>query len=312
MSPRPAPAAAPPPRRAWRLAPGPRLALALLVTLGVAALLAPLLAPADPRTQHDLGTLVWRPPSTAFPLGTDSAARDVLSRLLHGARVTLGMALVAVLVSLGIGTVVGAVAAAARGVVDALLMRVADAMLAFPRLLLLILVVAGYGHPGNAVLAAIIGATGWMTTSRLVRQETRRLLATEYVRGARALGVPRRRVLRQHVLPALAPTLAAAGVLAFASSVPLESGLSFLGLGVQAPHASWGNIIADADSRPLAHWWLVLFPTLAIVATVVAANVLAEGLASPISTTEGSAASDAAGRPAAGPMGATPAAGDAA
>ncbi len=128
-------------------------------------------------------------------------------------------------------------------------------------------------------LAVLIGATGWMTTSRLVRQEARRLLATDHLRAARALGVPRRRLLTRHVLPGLGPTLAAAAVPAFASAVPLETGLSFLGLGVRAPYPSWGNIIADADSRPLAHWWLVLFPTLAIALTVIAANAIAEGFA---------------------------------
>jgi peptide/nickel transport system permease protein len=258
-----------------RTARGAATVLALLI---LGALAAPWLAPADPRTQHDLA-LIWQPPSDAHLLGTDSAARDVLSRLLHGSRVTLGVAGLAVLVSLTLGTLIGASAAVLRGLGDALLMRFTDAMLAMPRLLLLILVVAGWGNPGNTVLAILIGATGWMTTSRLVRQETRRILVTEHLNGARALGVPRRRLLTRHVLPALAPTLAAAAVLSFAAAVPLETGLSFLGLGVQAPHPSWGNIIADADSRPLAHWWLVLFPTLAIAATVIAANAIAEGFA---------------------------------
>ncbi len=255
-----------------------RLAALVLAVLVVGSLAAQALAPADPRTQHDLA-LAWQPPSAAFPLGTDSAARDVLSRLLWGSRVTLGVAGLAVLVSLTLGTLIGGVAAALRGLPDAILMRFTDAMLAFPRLLLLILVVAGMGDPGNTVLAILIGATGWMTTSRLVRQETRRVLATDFVTGARALGVPRRRILVRHVLPALAPTLAAAAVLSFASAIPLETGLSYLGLGVQPPYPSWGNIIADADSRPLAHWWLVLFPTAAIAVTVIAANVIAEGVA---------------------------------
>lgn len=257
---------------------GSRVATLVLAVLVLGALAAQALAPADPRTQHDLA-LAWQPPSDAFPLGTDSAARDVLSRLLWGSRVTLGVAGLAVLVSLTLGTMIGAVAAVLRGWPDAILMRITDAMLAFPRLLLLILVVAGMGDPGNTVLAVLIGATGWMTTSRLVRQETRRVLATDFVAGARALGVPRRWILLRHVLPALAPTLAAAAVLSFASAIPLETGLSYLGLGVQPPSPSWGNIIADADSRPLAHWWLVLFPTAAIAITVIAANTVAEGVA---------------------------------
>jgi len=256
----------------------PRVAIALLVLLVVVAIAAPWFAPSDPRAQPDLAR-IWEAPSATHLLGTDSAARDVLSRLLYGSRVTIGIATLAVLVSLTLGTLVGASAAVLRGVGDAVLMRITDAMLAFPRLLLVILVVAGTGDPGTFSLAILIGATGWMTTSRLVRQETRRLLATDHLRAARALGVPRRRLLTRHVLPGLAPTLAAAAVLSFAAAVPLETGLSFLGLGVRAPFPSWGNIIADADSRPLAHWWLVLFPTIAIALTVIAANVVAEGFA---------------------------------
>ncbi len=256
-----------------------RIAALVLAVVALAALLAPWLSPRDPRVQAEIATSIWQPPSDAHPLGTDSAARDVLSRLLHAGRVTIGMALVAVAVALTLGTLIGAAAALRRGFVDTALMRLTDAMLAFPRLLLLILVVAGAGPPGALMLAVLIGATGWMTTGRLVRQETRRLLATEHLRGARALGVPRGRLFLKHLLPALAPTLAAAAVFAFAAAIPLETGLSFLGLGVQPPHPSWGNIIADADSRPLAHWWLVLFPTLAIAATVISANTLAEGFA---------------------------------
>lgn len=257
--------------------PSAKVGAVVLGGIAVAALAAPWIAPSDPRTQHDLATMIWQAPSATHLLGTDSAARDVLSRLLYGSRVSIGVAALAVLVSLTLGTLIGAGAAVLRGVGDAILMRITDAMLAFPRLLLLILVVAGMGDPGNVVLALLIGATGWMTTSRIVRQETLRLLATDHIRGARALGVPRARLIRQHLLPGLVPTLVAAAVLSFATAIPLETGLSFLGLGVQAPHASWGNIIADADSRPLAHWWLVLFPTLAIAITVIAANAVAEG-----------------------------------
>lgn len=256
----------------------PRTALLTLGLILLAALLAPWIAPADPLTQHDLSTDLWRAPGGAFLLGTDSAARDVLSRLLHGARATLGIACLAVAVSLSLGTGIGVAAAVAGGAIDALLMRFADAMLAIPRLLLLLLVVAGVGHPGDAAFAVILGATGWMMTSRLVRQETKRLLATDHLRGARALGVPWPRLVRRHLLPGLAPTLAATATFAFATAVPLEAGLSYLGLGVATPAPSWGNILADADARPLQHWWLIVFPTLAIATTVVAANAIADAL----------------------------------
>ena len=256
----------------------PRIAALALALLALAAFGAPLLAPYDPRVQFALDAFVWQPPSAAHPLGTDSAARDVLSRLLYGARATLGIAALAMLVSITLGTLVGASAAVARGAVDGLLMRLTDTFLAIPRLLLLLLVVATVGHPGDAVFAIILGATGWMTTSRLVRQETLRLLATDHVRGARALGVPWARLVRRHMLPALMPTLSVAATFAFAAAVPLEAGLSFIGLGVETPAPSWGNILTEAQSRPLQHWWLILFPTLAIVVTVVAANAVAEAI----------------------------------
>lgn len=276
-----------------------RLALLLLGGLLLAALAASWIAPADPLAQGDLATGIWQPPSAAHWLGTDSAARDVLSRMLHGARASLGIACLAVLVSLSLGTLVGATAAVARGAVDVLLMRFTDAMLAFPRLLLLLLVVAGVGHPGNAAFAVLLGATGWMMTCRLVRQETRRLLATEHVRGARALGVPWPRLVRRHILPGLAPTLAAAATFAFATAVPLEAGLSYLGLGVVDPAPSWGNILGEAGSRPLQHWWLIVFPTLAIAVTVVAANTIAEALGRDArdDDSEGQAGEGAAGTP---------------
>lgn len=257
---------------------GPRIAAALLALLVLAALGAPLLAPYDPRAQFALDVFVWQPPSAAHPLGTDSAARDVLSRLLFGARATLGIAALAMLVSITLGTLVGATAAVARGALDAVLMRLTDSVLAVPRLLLLLLVVATIGHPSDALFAMILGATGWMTTSRLVRQETRRLLATDPVRGARALGVPWVRLVRRHLLPALAPTLAVAATFAFAAAVPLEAGLSFIGLGVQTPAPSWGNILTEAQSRPLQYWWLILFPTIAIASTVGLANTVAEAI----------------------------------
>ena len=257
----------------------PRGPLVVLGGLGLAALLAPWIAPYAPAAQLDPAMLAWRPPSFAHPLGTDSFSRDVLSRMLHGARTTLGVALLAVTVSLSLGTTVGALAAAGRGWLDTVLMRATDALLAIPRLLLLLLVVAGAGALELAPLAILLGATGWMTTARLVRHETARLLATEHVRGARVLGVPRSRLLLRHVLPGLAPTLAVAATAAFAAAVPLESGLSYLGLGVRTPLPSWGNLLADVESQPLARWWLVAFPTLAIATTVIAANRLAEAIA---------------------------------
>ena len=251
----------------------------VLLALFAVALAAPWIAPHAPELQLHETVGAWQPPSWAHPMGTDSFARDVLSRVIHGGRVSLTIAGLAVIVALAVGGAVGATAALAGGVGDALLMRATDTMLAIPRLLLLLLAVASFGAVTPTGLALLLGATGWMGAARLVRQETLRLLTTDYVRAARALGVPPLALLRRHILPGLAPTLAVAAVLAFAAAVPLEAGLSYLGIGVRPPIASWGNIILDAESRPLRHWWLVLFPVLAITVSVLAANVLAERIA---------------------------------
>lgn len=250
----------------------------LFVAVLVLAIAGPWLAPYAPYLQLDAERLAALPPSMAHPFGTDTFSRDVLSRVLHGARLSLGIAAVAVAVALSLGTLIGATAALIGGIVDAVLMRLTDAALAFPRILVLLLVATG-GPLTAPMFALLIGATGWMLTARLVRQETRRLLATEHLRGARVLGVPRLRLLHRHLLPGLLPTLAAAGTIAFAAAIPLEAALSFLGLGVRPPEASWGNIITGADGRVMRHWWMVLFPTLAIVLTVLAANFAAERLA---------------------------------
>lgn len=253
--------------------------LVLLGALALAAVLAPWIAPFDPAAQTDPIANALRSPSTTHWFGTDPYARDVFSRVLFGARSSLGIALLAVAVALTLGSAVGALAALRGGWADSLLMRATDAALAMPRLLLLLLVVASTGPLPAAWLAVVLGATGWMTTARLVRQETRRLLATEYVRAAIALGVRRRRLWSGHILPGLLPTLGVAATIAFASALPLEAALSFLGLGVRPPLASWGNIILEAEGRLQSAWWLVVFPTLAIVTATLAANLLAERVA---------------------------------
>jgi peptide/nickel transport system permease protein len=252
--------------------------LALLGGLALLAVLAPWISPFDPALQSDPISNALKSPSTTHWFGTDPYARDVLSRVLHGSRASLSIAAIAVLVALSLGSAVGAAAALSGDRVDAVLMRLTDSALAIPRLLLLLLLVASAGAVEPLTLAVVLGATGWMTTARLVRQETRRLLATEYVRAAAALGVPRVRLWRVHILPALAPTLAVAATLAFAVAVPLEAALSFLGLGVRPPHASWGNIILETEGRLLRSWWLLLFPTLAILLATLSANLLAERL----------------------------------
>ncbi len=263
-----------------------RRALLLLAGAMALALVAPMLAPHAPTDQLDPLLLATRPPSSAHLLGTDSFSRDVLSRLLHGAGVSLGIATTAVLLSLSLGTLVGATAALAGGVIDAALMRATDVALAFPRVLLVLLMASLLGPMPAPVLAVLLGATGWMLSARLVRLETRRLLVTAHVRGARALGLRPPVLWWRHILPALLPSLAAAATIAFAAAIPLEAGLSYLGLGVQPPAPSWGNIIADAQGQLLRRWWLVLFPTLCIVGCAYAAHRVGEALSTSVGREE--------------------------
>ena len=258
--------------------PGTRFALTVLLTLGIAAAAAPLLAHQDPAAQPDIVHAKYLPPSTAHLFGTDAYSRDVYSRVLYGARVSLGVALASVALAMTLGTLVGALAGISGGWLDVLLMRLVDALLAVPRLLLVLSLVATVGTLSPVGLVLLLGATGWPTMSRIVRGEVRAVREREYVLAARATGVPEWRVLLRHILPAVLPPVLVAGTLALATVIPLEAGLSFLGLGIQPPRASWGNIILEGADRPAETWWLLFFPGVAIFATVLAANALGERL----------------------------------
>lgn len=253
------------------------LGLAAVGAMVLGALLAPVLAPYDPAAQADLVTRRLLPPSPLHPLGTDQYARDVLSRLLYGARISLGIALAAVAVSVTLGTTVGAVAGYVGGWVDAVLSRIVDVVLAFPRLVLLIAVVVVL-EPSIPVIVLVLGLTQWAGTARLVRGEVLAVKEREYVEAARALGFGGRRILLRHVLPnALAPVIVAA-TLGVGDTIILEAGLSFLGLGVQPPTPSWGTMVSDGRDVMRTAWWLSTFPGLAIVFTVLSFNVLGEAL----------------------------------
>lgn len=252
-------------------------AAVLLAWIGL-ALAAPQLAPYPSDLQLDLIGLREAPPSALHWFGTDGVSRDVLSRLLVGARVTLLMGAIAVGTSVSLGVLWGSLAALAPLWLDRLMMRTIDACLAFPRLVLLLSVAAAFGQLPPIPLAVVLGATGWFGTARLVRAELRALAERPWVVAARALGAPEPRILRRHVLPALFGPLAVSASLSLAAVVPLEAGLTFLGFGVRAPAASWGSLLAEAAERPDALWWMVLFPALAIISVVAAATVLGDRL----------------------------------
>lgn len=212
-----------------------------------------------------------------FLLGTDSFGRDLLSRILHGARVSLGVAVLTVALALTLGLLVGSVAGAGPRWLDAVLMRGVDALLAFPRLFL-VLALAALFRPSTTLVVLVLGATSWMTLSRLVRAEILSLKRREFVLAARSLGLHPARILLRHLLPnALNPVIVQAS-LAVGNVILAESALSFLGLGVQPPTPSWGNVVADGRDVLVTAWWVSTFPGLAIVVAVLAFNLLGDRL----------------------------------
>lgn len=249
--------------------------LCLITVILALALLAPWLAPYDPDAIHVKQILLA--PSTQHWMGTDGLGRDVWSRMLYGGRVSLLVGLVAVGISTLTGVVLGALAGYYRGWVDTFIMRLVDIMLSIPSFFLILAVIA-FLSPSITNVMIVIGLTSWMGITRLVRAEFLSITQREFVMASTALGAQDWRVIFKHCLPnSLTPVIVSV-VLGIASAVLLESGLSFLGLGVQAPQASWGNILTDGKEYIQFAWWLSLYPGLAILITVLGYNLLGEGL----------------------------------
>ena len=255
-----------------RLAVGGGIVVGILVALAV---LAPLLAPWDPNKPDTRRILA--PPSPSHPLGTDQIGRDVLSRVLYGARVSLAVGFVSVGIATIIGILLGAAAGYHGGLVDAAIMRVVDLMLVFPRFFLLLAVLA-FLKPSIWTIMVVIGLSGWMGVARLVRAEFLTLREREFVVWSESIGASAARVVFRHILPnAMAPVLVAM-TLGIPAAILTESGLSFLGLGVQPPYATWGNILTDGKDALEIAWWMTLYPGLAILVTVLSYNLLGEGI----------------------------------
>lgn len=253
------------------------LLLGLLIVLGMslAALLAPFIAPYHPDTLHL--NHILEPPSSQFWLGTDRLGRDVFSRLLFGGRISLWVGFVAVGISISIGTTLGLISGYFRRWVDEAIMRVVDVMLCFPSFFLILAVIA-FLEPDLTNIMIVIGLTSWMGVTRLVRAETLSLREREFVDAARLAGTPTSKILFRHILPnALAPVLITA-TLGVAGAILVESSLSFLGLGVQPPTASWGNMLMEGKSVIESAPWLSVYPGLAILITVLGYNLLGESL----------------------------------
>lgn len=247
----------------------------IIASILVLALLAPLIAPYDPNSIDVKAILL--PPSSIHFMGTDGLGRDVFSRMLYGARISLLVGIVAVGISTIIGIVLGAISGYYRGWVDIIIMRFVDVMLSIPTFFLILAVIA-FLTPSIWNIMIVIGLTSWMGVTRLVRAEFMSLRNREFILAAQTLGSKDARMIFIHLLPNSLTPIIVSSVLGVASAVLVESGLSFLGLGVQAPQASWGNILTDGKEYIQFAWWLSLFPGLAILFTVLGYNLLGEGL----------------------------------
>lgn len=252
--------------------------LALILLLCGIALLAPVLAPYPPNEQLDIVALKSQAPSLAHPLGTDQYSRDLLSRMLFGARISLSVGMLAVLLAATVGTAYGVIAGYFGGRADSIMMRLLDALLAIPRVLLLVAILALWSPVPLYALILIIGFTGWFEVSRLVRAEVLAVKQREYVLAARALGASPRRIVWRHVLPNVLNPVLVAAALGVGNVIILEAGLSYLGVGARAPTASWGSIFFDGSDAFQSTWWIALFPGLAIIITVLAFNTFGSAL----------------------------------
>ncbi|SEH26174.1 ABC transporter permease [Rhizobium sp. NFR12] len=252
----------------------------IVLTVVIAALAAPMIAPFDPDNQMFDGLSLEGaplPPGGPFLLGTDTLGRDLFSRLLYGARTSLIIGLVANGVAVTIGLFVGIVAGYVRGFFGTLLMRFTDLMMAFPALLLAI-VLAALLRPSLWIVAMVIALVNWVQVARIIYTETRGLVERDFIMAERSLGAGHGRILFLHILPHLMPTAIVWGTLGIATTVLLEATLSFLGIGVQPPQPSWGNIIFESQSYFQAAPWLVFFPGAIILLTALSFNLVGDAL----------------------------------
>nr|WP_208760364.1 ABC transporter permease [Mesorhizobium intechi] len=267
----------------WRRLVKRRLALLGLVIVAIvvaAAVLAPWLTGYDPNEQMFDGLTIEGsplPPDAKFWLGTDLLGRDLLTRILYGARTSLIIGIVANGVALFIGTLVGVTAGYFRGWIGSALMRFTDLMMAFPALLLAICLAAVF-QPSLWIVAMVIALVNWVQTARVIYTETSSLAEREFIDAERTIGAGAPRILFRHILPHLLPTIIVWGTLGISTTVLLEATLSFLGIGVQPPTASWGNIIFENQTYFQAAPWLVFFPGAAILALALAFNLIGDAL----------------------------------
>ncbi len=259
----------------------PILATGLVAMFVLAAILAPIIAPWDPAEQNFLASLsppVWIDEGTwSNLLGGDNLGRDILSRLIYGARVSLIIALFAIALAGSIGVILGLIAGYAGGALDSLIMRVVDAFLAMPFILMALGFVAALG-PSVTNIILVMGITNWARYARLVRGEVLSVKGRDYVALARIAGQPRWRIGLRHILPNVANSIIVLATLDLGRVIILESSLSFLGLGVQPPEVSWGLMLADGRAYMTVAWWLTVMPGLAILLAVLSLNIFGDWL----------------------------------
>jgi peptide/nickel transport system permease protein len=250
----------------------------VLVVMVLLALLANVVAPYG----FDVLDLAHRRemPSAQHWFGTDELGRDLLTRIIYGARISLAIGLISAAMSAAIGISVGAIAGYAGRWVDDILMRVSDAMLSIPRLPLL-MIAAAVLEPGVPMLIVLVGLAGWMETARVVRADVQSIKTRDFVTGARALGTSPLRIVLRHVLPGALPAATVATTIAVGRGILLESALSFFGVGVQPPTASWGNMLYQAQTTMTTEPWLGIFPGVFIFVTVLCFNILGDALSDP-------------------------------
>ena len=252
------------------------IGLSLAALLVVTAAAADWLAPADPY-KVDIGH-VMQPPSAEHPFGTDYLGRDVLSRVIHGGRISLAIGVIAVLISGLVGTVIGSLAGFVGGWIDEVLMRLTDIVFAFPTALFALAVMAVFEDPTVTKIFIVLGLVGWAGIARLVRSEVISIKERDYVTAARAIGLSPLRIVVVHVLPNTVGTMSVALTLGVAGNILTEAWLSFLGLGAQPPTPSWGAMITEGQFYLTSRPWVCVFPGLAILLTVLGFNMLGDGL----------------------------------
>ncbi|HXP93593.1 MAG TPA: ABC transporter permease [Candidatus Binatia bacterium] len=259
--------------------PASLLGVAIVSLIAAVAILGPMVVPYSPIAISHVLLGAPQPPSLAHPLGTDILGRDELARAMVGARISLTVGIAAMIIAIVVGTLYGAIAGAAGGVADAVLMRIVDALLSFPTFFLVIAVEALTNKFALGIIILVIGLLSWMGVARLVRAEVLSLRERDFVAAAQALGASPERVLLRHLIPnSLAPVIVAASF-AVGDNILTEAGLSFLGLGVQIPTPSWGNMLQDALLPAVrSAWWLVATPGVLIVLTLFGFTLIGDGL----------------------------------